>query len=394
MRNRPYRVAALGWLLLSAAAAAEPIVIGETRTLASQILGEERGLMIHLPPGYGRGAERYPVLYLLDGRDHFHHATGTADTLALTGRIPELIVVGLANTDRTRDFAPSWTQPDPPESRRRAVAAAGGADRFLEFFEKELIPSIDRGYRTHPFRILVGHSLGGLFVVHALATAPETFDAYVAISPGLTWDNGLPVRRLLDRFGQSPGLETFFYATHGDEGGDSQTWFLRLKEVLRHHAPPGLRWGAGIYLEETHGTVPLRTVEQALDALYERYPVPVVARAQGLDAVLGHFAGLSEDFGYPMEPGERLINELGYWSLRDGDGTRALAAFKYNVARHSESANAHDSLAEALEAAGRLKEARRSYERAVTLGRESGDPALRFFEEHLRALEEKLAGGG
>lgn len=95
-----------------------------------------------------------------------------------------------------------------------------------------------------------------------------------------------------------------------------------------------------------------------------------------------------------MEPGESLLNELGYWSLRNGDPARAIEVFEHNLRRHPASANAHDSLAEALEAAGRLREARRHYRQAVERGRETGDPALRFFEEHLAAVEEKLAGGG
>jgi len=97
-------------VLLSLAAWAEPgppISIGQVHTLKSEILGEERTVMIHLPPGYEAGTQRYPVLYLTDAEAQFRHTAATADFLAVQGRIPPLIVVAITNTDRTRDLTPT-----------------------------------------------------------------------------------------------------------------------------------------------------------------------------------------------------------------------------------------------------------------------------------------------
>jgi hypothetical protein len=84
----------------------EPVVIGTTTTLRSEILDEDRQLLIFLPYGYEQSTERYPVLYLLDGPAHFHHVTGTAGFLDRADRIPPMIVVGIVNTDRDRDTKP------------------------------------------------------------------------------------------------------------------------------------------------------------------------------------------------------------------------------------------------------------------------------------------------
>src|SRR5690606_31756899 len=163
------------------------IPIGACAVLRAEILGEARPYLVYTPPGYDAGDQRYPVIYLLDGDAHFHHATGVAAFLAAQNRMPPAIVVGIANTDRSRDLTPT-RQPQPPTS--------GGADRFLEFLASELIPRIERDYRTAPLRILVGHSFGGLFAVHALISRPELFDVHIAASPSLQWDGELMAKRL------------------------------------------------------------------------------------------------------------------------------------------------------------------------------------------------------
>ena len=159
-------------------------------------MNERRPLFISKPAGYEQGTERYPVLYLLDGETHFHHATGIARFLAESGRIPALLVVGVASTNRNRDLTP----PSQAGNDLRFSPGGGGADAFLRFLSEELIPYVEANYRTRSYRILVGHSFGGLFAVYALTTRPRVFNAYIAISPSLHWNNQgvcVPSREIL-----------------------------------------------------------------------------------------------------------------------------------------------------------------------------------------------------
>jgi predicted alpha/beta superfamily hydrolase len=135
------------------------IIIGKAFKIQSGILKEERALLFYLPEDYDTSSDRYPVLYLLDGDAHFHHVTGIVQFQAKQKVIPPMIVVALANTDRTRDFTPFKIERRP---------TSGEADRFLEFLRREVIPLVDAQYRTQPFQILVGHSLGGLLAVYSL----------------------------------------------------------------------------------------------------------------------------------------------------------------------------------------------------------------------------------
>ena len=100
---------------------AEPFLsLGERRELHSAVLGERREIIVGVPAGYEGGDETYPVVYLLDGPSHFHHTTGTARFLARNGRMPDVIVVAIANTDRTRDMSPPIQSDEgPPASRCR-----------------------------------------------------------------------------------------------------------------------------------------------------------------------------------------------------------------------------------------------------------------------------------
>jgi len=148
-------------------------------TVHSGVLDEDRVAWVRTPRSYADGKGSYPVLYLTDGDMHINEIGNTIDFLADNRRIPELIVVGIANADRARDLAP-----------------AQGGDEFLRFVESELMPEVEKRYRTQPFRVFAGHSLGGLLVVHALAARPALFNAYIAVSPSLQDGKEAELRRV------------------------------------------------------------------------------------------------------------------------------------------------------------------------------------------------------
>ena len=159
------------------AAAGEPIVVGQRFELRSESLGELRSYQVHRPPNYEIENARYPVLIVLDGEWHFQHVSTTVDFLADAGQIPAMLVIGIPNTDRNRDMD---------------SAAAPGSSPFLTFITDELIPKIDRDYRTHPHRTLVGHSGAGLYALYSMINAPEVFRGYIVIAPAFGDNRELP----------------------------------------------------------------------------------------------------------------------------------------------------------------------------------------------------------
>src|SRR5579872_5232018 len=161
------------------------IVIGKIDSLYSKTLGEERKIWVHVPgDGNSPGGQRYPVIYLLDGDAHFPSVMGMIQQLSeVNGNTacPDMIIVGIPNTDRLRDLTPTRAATGYNRNDSNSVRNSGGGEHFTAFIEKELIPHIDSLYPTAPYRMLIGHSLGGLMVVNTLIKHPQLFNAYLAI---------------------------------------------------------------------------------------------------------------------------------------------------------------------------------------------------------------------
>src|SRR4051812_29636798 len=85
------------------------INVGESFSIHSNILNEDRTIMVYLPEGYSESDESYPVLYLTDAETHFIHTGGNVSFLSSPGidYIPKLIIVGITNTNRARDLTPA-----------------------------------------------------------------------------------------------------------------------------------------------------------------------------------------------------------------------------------------------------------------------------------------------
>jgi predicted alpha/beta superfamily hydrolase len=114
------------------------------------------------------------------------HVAKTVDSLAALGLIRPVIIVGIPNTQRRRDL----TGPTRFKEDSAIAPKVGGSNAFRRFIAEELIPEIDRRYRTTPERSIIGESLAGLFIVETFLLTPQLFDRYIALDPSLWWDGG------------------------------------------------------------------------------------------------------------------------------------------------------------------------------------------------------------
>jgi predicted alpha/beta superfamily hydrolase len=357
-------------------------------TLKSEVLGEERTIWIRTPAGYENNKVSYPVLYLTDGDAHIGHTASTIEFLSRNGRISELIIVGIANTDRTRDLTPVKSSAKAADGAAQ-FPTSGGADNFLKFIETELIPKIEKTYRVQPYRVLAGHSLGGLFAIHAMIARPGVFNSYVAVSPSLQWENQEELRRAEEFFKNKKELKATLFVSLGNEPGAIGDTYEAFNQLLNKTKIPGFEWEAQRMADEDHGSVVLRSHYYGLRKIYDGWQMPrdeTGSIAGGLKGVDEHYQKLSQKFGYAIPAPEQLINQLMF----AGKADEAIAVFKANVERYPGSANVYDSLAEAYEKGGRIELATPLYEKAQMLGQQNNDPNTAIYKTNFARASNKM----
>lgn len=380
------------------ALAHDPITIGETIQIQSKIMGEGRTILISTPPDYDSGHRSYPVLYMTDGDGHLTHTRGTVDFLHSNGLMPQVIIVGVTNTDRTRDLTPTHAVVNDNDGNEQDLPTAGGASKFLNFFEEELFVFVDDHYRTLPYRIFSGHSFGGLFALNAYFTHPDLFQAVLAVSPSLRWDEELPLRQAQEFFEDRSSVDSILFVAMGnEEEGDPRPNRLdRFEEALQSATAEDFEWEVRRLPDETHGSVVLRAQYWGLRKVFQTWSLPRDPETGmftgGIDGLNAHFAGLSRRYGFSVIPRELQVNAIGYQALGNDDNEGAIEFFAYNVELYPDSANVYDSYAEALESAGRFDEALANYSNAVKTAKRVGDARLDLFKANLDRFKKELEG--
>lgn len=348
--------------------------------IASSVLGEERTILVRVPANYERTDERFPVVYMLDAHPPQNSMmVGIIEQQAWGSVMPEMILVGIQNTNRTRDMTPTKVAGNRGES--------GGADKFLQFIETEVIPLIEKNYRTQPFRIFAGHSLGGLLAVYSFVSRPDLFNAYIAASPHLQWDDNFVIKRAEEVFKQNKDWKKTMYLAIGDEP-DYTSSFNSFQGLLKKAKAKNFVYEFHQYKTENHGSVVLPAYYDGLRKIFAGWTPPQTGVVADLET---HYKNLSERFGYKIPIPEPMLNQIGYQLIRAEKILEAIEVFRKNVENHPNSANCLDSLADALEKNGQLKQAKENYEKAYKMAEAHGETELaRSAKTNFQRLSAKI----
>jgi predicted alpha/beta superfamily hydrolase len=348
------------------------IQIGKKEKVHSDILGEDREIWVYVPPYDLRSGKKFPVLYLLDGDAHFHSVSGLIQVMGTgvngTFVVPEMIVVAIPNTDRTRDLTPSHSDVMPDGKPQDFLKTSGGGNNFLKFVETELIPHIESAYPTHPYRVLVGHSFGGITAINALYTMPDVFDAYVAIDPSLWWNNQSLLHRADTIFSTKDFKNKYLYLAQANTlqpGETTNVHFGSIKTYKDLLGSPkntsGIRWAYDYYPDDSHGSVPFISEYDGLRFIFKDFN-PSYDKI-GMDP-----AALKENFAqYRMPAPEGIVNRFGYMALGQKNFGLAQQYFQMNIDAFPNSSNAYDSMGELLLNKGDTVQAVKMYEKSLDL---------------------------
>lgn len=275
-----------------------PSLTYETITVPSESLQVSRPILVHLPKDYSspQNTTAYPVLFVLNRSENFAISSQVVEFLSSKGNIPRMIVVGVPHMGSS-----NWKDEYIPyEEGVRQVSA----DRFLGFLTTELIPFIDQAYRTLPSRILVGHSLAGLFTTHAYLEAPGSFNAFIALSPSFHHSKDiLSVARQKLESGEQRPDQVLFMSIGSEEYYRIRNEYNRMGAVLSGTAPSNLRWYFEQAKNSSHRSMPLAGLLDGLATVFEGYNLSLPQfRLQGYKGVVAHYTSLSNEMGSELRP--------------------------------------------------------------------------------------------
>ena len=380
------------------------VTIGKRASIYSKILDENRDYEIYLPPSYSISNKnvKFPVMYLLDGDGHFHSVSGLVQQLAggVNGNtlFPEMIIIAINNTDRTRDLTPVHDAIGPDGREVPFLKTSGGGENFVKFLEMELIPQIESKYNTAPYRLLVGHSFGGLTAINILLNHTELFNAYIAIDPSMWWakralikqaetilpNKSFKGRSLYLAIANTMPYKMSFENVDRDSSGTTEHIraiknFVSLAEKNKNN---GLRFSWQYFNDDDHGSVPLIAEYYGLRFLFDNYRMNEAKATAGIDSLVMHYKMVSDMMGYTILPPENLVNQIGYLYLQAGETDKAIAHFALNIKNYPNSSNVYDSMGDAYLAKGEKAKAREEFLQALKI-----DPMNAGSKEKLEKLK-------
>ncbi|MEI6507302.1 MAG: alpha/beta hydrolase-fold protein [Bacteroidota bacterium] len=345
----------------------DDIVIGKKYKIQSLVLNEIREYWIYLPESYNQSQSKYPVLVLLDGETYFHSATGVIHFLAMNKLIPEMIVVALPNIDRTKDLTPSHSDIGPNnEIMKNILSTSGGGDKFLGFISNELMPIIDKNYRTDSIKTLVGHSFGGLFAINSLLQNNKCFKAYVAIDPPLWWDSSLLINKLKNETDSDKLFGQFLFLTSSKETNivQQRTSQVNFYTELSTKHYTSLKSQFQTFDDENHASVMLVSLNAGLKYIFNEYNLSDI-KSKSISEIKIHYEMLSSKWNTGILPSEELLRLAGNDCLEKHDITKAIDFYKLNVLCHPTSSDTYIDLARAYQIDSNNDQAIKNYKLAL-----------------------------
>jgi predicted alpha/beta superfamily hydrolase len=324
----------------------------DTLSIKSQILDEQRKLIIYTPWEYDHSENRkFEVIYVFDAQNREIFDMVHLTTLFQNKQICPMIVVGIISQDRNKDFLPINKF---KENSEELTGQQGSADKFLNFISSELMPFIDTKYKTLPKKIAIGHSNGGTFITHCFIEKPNLFDAYISIDPSF-------VKMQFDKRFQNFNLslinsDKFYYICNSDFKGDE--WVKGRNSVIP-------------YFKSVQYERVIKFVSQDFSASDNHWSVVQNGILNGVkeyfnfqffnsDNLLKYYSNLNKQKLIDLNP--QNTNQLAYNFFYDGRPNDALKVLLWANKLFPEDLNLFDSIGEMYQNLGNKPEAMKNYQ--------------------------------
>src|SRR5919199_1519853 len=346
------------------------ITIGTIDAVRSKILNENRKVWVYVPDNKNDGVkQRYPVIYVLDGNALFSSVVALVQQFGETDWnwiLPKMIVVGIPSTNRRRDLTPTHIEGDPPFRSREASKETGGGENFVSFLKNELIPHIDSLYPTQTYKVLIGHSFGGLTAMNILANHTSLFNSFICIDPSMWWDHLHFLEATKKALTQDRlSGKSLYVSLSGRINGDIDTGKLRkdtlsdtgrhfraileLNDFLKSQPQNGLRYEFKFYKNDNHMSLPFITEHDGLRFIFKDYLFTLSDKEESdstvnvAEKLKHHFQKVSKMLGYTMAPPVDMVNQYGNSFIGEKQYYKARQLFKLNMENYPESYKVYDA---------------------------------------------------
>ena len=346
-----------------------PVENGIRIDFHSRIMSEDRTIWIRVPASYNEqtGAmQSYPVMYVLDGKTAFFPVTGVVSFMSekdhVNYQIPEMIIVGVDTEKRFRDLTPnaSTKQPNGDEAKtpeqKLMMQESGGGEKFLKFLQEEVFTYVEKNYRTNPYRIYVGHSLGGLTATYTFLKHPDLFNAAISIDPSLWWDGAKYVNEAPELLKAMPNdkMKKYYVSVidSSNYGGSLQfhaNAIFNIGKAMANASLKNLKYKVDYIPNTDHSSIPMLSWYNGLLFVFDGYHKSHYDYMKDPDLIESHFKDIESTIGLKMNPPHDIFEILVHYLTspnRYPDPVKARKVLKMALKYYPESSYFQNKLKE------------------------------------------------
>ncbi len=352
----------------------EPVV------LPSKFASHDLKFNVYLPDGYKHEPDkRYPVFYTTAGGSRINVLREQIAWLSHVGfgALPKVIIVTVPYIEVETDMDPKY------------ISASGiNSDLTIEALTNEVMPYINKAYKTYPFKIIEGFSSSGNFPLYVLVNKPELFNAYISVSPALVLDKSELLAKFDERLASPDYKNKSLYLSLGSFTNNAPL-FKQLKQSLNKYAHKGFAWQAEDFRTDNYMTGPMLGVSKAVQKLFsDRGPTDMAQfKTSGIKGVLAYYDNLKVKYGYELSS-TNVLMDLSNMQIQDKQYNEAIKTLEFVVAQSPQDAYYLTRLAKAQLAAKKNKAAKNTYQKALILAKTKGDKeSIQFIQNKLKGLK-------
>lgn len=406
---RCFRFLILILVLSSPVIGQESIQMGQIHNIYSKFLNEERGIKVYLPKGYTDTDKQYPTLYILDGQWYFFNGVAIQESMRGEYLLPEMIVVGVLmdRPGRNQTLNKQWNE-------------------FKSFIQLELVPFVDKNFRTTQENILFGWENAGFMACELILDKESVFDGVIASNGAYIDDN------MLQPF-DSLNEERYLFLANSTKDIYTVSYSDQAAQFLEDTKSDNLIWEYRQFNDETHEALTNVSLYQGLKFYYRNFASLTFSSIDEFNAVGGipyvesYFKARGERFHLPTEVDEGTKNTLiwmawkqdqfeafdllmkefsdvletkryasAYWQnrlaqfyLKNNAFEDAIKYFEQGITKYPEEkylAKMYRGLGQAYLGLGQKKLARSKYKQAIKKAQENNDPDLEKYQSELKSL--------